>query len=317
MRVLLSLAILLPALCLQACGGRAGYDDGQIYCCGGDKVFLIDVEAARAQPLAGEPATRPAEFAGLLWSWQASDSPQIRPPHRAWFSAMDECKPVLGGGAVLVSSSSQGGVALIRQADKKCLFYAGGRNAHSAELIGTDLLAGAFSYRCDELRLYRLSDGPAARPAWTMRLSGAHGVVWDRARSVLWALGGRELLKLKVHRPPGQQPSAEVLRRWRLPSGGGHDLFPLDADRLVVTVNRGVYQFDAQGETFRPLPSLTRRPRVKSVCRHPATGTIMYTQGEPTFTNKIRILAAEPLVLPAEDLYKARWNVPNRFSYER
>ncbi|KPK81757.1 MAG: hypothetical protein AMJ81_10350 [Phycisphaerae bacterium SM23_33] len=302
MTLLLVCLTISVLLCGCTGGGQSpAFAEGEIYCCGGPEVFLVNVEQARR-----DPQTR-------IWSWRAEDSPQIAPQHRAWFRAMDECKPVRGGSAVLVSSSSGGAVALIRRADKKCLFYAGGRNAHSAELIGADLVAGAFSFRSDQLRLYRLKGRVlAARPAWSMKLSGAHGVVWDRQRQVLWALGGSELLKLKVRR--GDEPSAEVLKRWKLPAGGGHDLFPLDEKHLVVTVNTSVYQFDVESEAFAPMAGLAGKRAVKSVGRHPTAGQIIYTQGEHIFTNKVRRLGGTALVLPPKDLYKARWNAPNPFS---
>ncbi len=300
--LLVLLAIVLTAFAQGCAEAPGGYDPGQIYVCGGDEVFLIDAQAARADP------------AARLWSWRAEDSPQIALQHRAWFSAMDECKPVLGGSAVLVSSSSAGGLALVRRADKKCLFYASGHNAHSAELIGQDLLAGAFSFGSDQLRLYRLGreDLPAS-PVWTMDLRGAHGVVWDRARSVLWALGNSELLELTVRAAP--EPSAQVLRRWNLPGPGGHDLFPLDAEHLGVTVGDGVYRFSVASESFGPFQPLAGQARVKSVCPNGETGTLIYSQGEPTFTNKVRFPSGEPIVLSSNRLYKARWNVANRFSY--
>jgi len=302
-RAVLAAVCVLAAGAVCGCGATtAGYRAGEIYCCGGTDVFVIDADAARADP------------AGRVWSWRADDSPRIAIPHRAWFAAIDECKPVLGGSAVLVAASSGGGVALIRRADKACLFYAGGRNAHSAELVGDDLLAGTFSFRSDQVRLYRLRGRVhAARPAFVMKLAGAHGVVWDRARKVLWALGSAELLKLKIARQPA--PSAEVVKRWKLPAPGGHDLFALDDRHLGVTVGAGVYRFDAAAETFTPLPGLADAAGVKSLCRHPDTGRIIYTQGEPTFTNKVRCLGAADLTLPPANLYKARWNAPNRFSY--
>ena len=145
-----------------------------------------------------------------------------------------------------------------------------------------------------------------------MPLSGAHGVVWDHARSVLWALGNRELLKLEVL--SGDPPAADVVQRWNLPQRGGHDLVPLDERHLVVTVGNWVYRFDAEDESFSP--KLARLPRVKSVSRHPATGAILYTQGEP-FTNTIHVAGKQPIVLPPNNLYKVRWNAHNHFSYPR
>ena len=273
---------------------------GELFCCSGQEVFLIDVEEARRTPQE------------RIWSWRATDSPEIASRHRGWFHGIVECKPALRGSVVLLSSSSAegGAVALVRRSDKKCLFYAGGRNAHSAELIGTDLLAGAFSFGCDQLRLYRLrGKALAADPAWSMELRGAHGVVWDRGQQALWALGSDELLKLKV--TPGPQPSAEVLKRWKLPLGGGHDLAPLDAGHLVVTVNSGVYRFDVNSGSFARMKGLGGKWFVKSVSRHPATGQIAYTQGKPTYARSVRFLGGEDLPLPVDMLYKVRWNAPN------
>jgi len=307
MRGALVIGCMAAATSSAGCGpGRlGGYADREIYCCGGRDVFLVNVDEARRDP------------ARRIWSWRAGDSPEIAVRHRAWFRAMDECRPVLGGSAVLVSSSSAGGIALVRRADKKCLFYAGGRNAHSAALIDDDslgrpgkLVAGAFSFRSDHLRLYSLAAPTLpARREWLMRLGGAHGAVWDRTRQVLWALGSDELLKLEVIR--GERASAEVLKRWKLPGRGGHDLFALDEGRLAVTVGDGAYQFDLKAEEFSPLAGLAGKANVKSVCRHPTTGEIIYTQGEPVFTNKVRFLGGHDLVLPVSDLYKARWNAPD------
>ena len=280
------------------------YNEHEVFCCGDTDVVLVNIRTA-------QPAST-----DRLWSWCAADSPQIAPQHRQWFRAMDECKPALGGSAILASASASGGIALIRRTDKACLFYAPGPNAHSVELIGNDLIAGAFSITTDELRLYRLTDTAlATEPAWSMPLLHGHGVVWDRTRHVLWALGGNELLKLHVRR--GAELSADILAKWPLPSPGGHDLFPLDDTTLAVTVGRGVYQFDVQAERFEPLPGLADLSDVKSVACHPTTGQIIYTQGEDGhwWSRKIRLLNGEPILLPLGKLYKVRWNAPNTFSY--
>lgn len=306
-QVAICVVIVVAAAGCRAAGGAAGYNVNEIYCCGDRVVFVINAAGARN----GGVAAR-------VWTWTPIDSPQIAPAHRGWFRGMDECKPVLGGSAVLVASSNAGAVALVRRADKKCLFYAGGRNAHSAELIGEDLLVGAFSYKCDELRLYRLDREPlAATPAWRMPLVGAHGVVWDRLRQVLWALGESELLKLSVS--GGEEPSAKVLKRWRLPAGGGHDLFGLDEGHLTVTVNEGVYRFDVVTATFSAMKELADVADVKSVCRNPATGQIIYTRGGPEgwWTRMVRFVGGGQIDVGPMKMYKARWNARNDFSYER
>ena len=290
------------------------YHEGQVYCCGGEQVFLLDVDRARH------------DGTERIWTWRAGDSPRIAPEHRAWFSIMDECKPVRGGEAVLVCSSSGGGVALIRRSDDACLFYAHGRNAHSAALIGDgapsrdvlrrgapDVLAAAFSIECDQLRLYSLHPEPLnAEPAWSIPLPAAHGVVWDAQRDVLWALGGTELLKLRVR--SGAAPEGEVLRRWELPAPGGHDLFPLDERNLAITMSQSAARFDAVDESFNPLTELPDGANVKSISRNASTGGILYTRGEPITTDKLCFVGGEDLILPEDDLYKARWNSPNPMS---
>lgn len=277
------------------------YHEGQVYCCGGEQVFLLDVDRARD------------DGTDRIWTWRAGDSSGIAPEHRAWFSIMDECKPVRGGAEVLVCSSSGGGVALIRRSDDASLFYAHGRNAHSAALIGDDVLAAAFSIECDQLRLYSLDAEPLnAQPAWSIPLPGAHGVVWDPQRDVLWALGGTELLKLRVH--PRAAPTGEVLRRWELPAPGGHDLFALDERNLAITMSGSAARFDAVDESFNPLTELPDGANVKSISRNASTGGILYTRGEPITTGKVRFVGGEDLILPEDDLYKARWNSPNPMS---
>lgn len=277
------------------------YHEGQVYCCGGEQVFLLDVDRAR------DDGTE------RIWTWRAGDSSGIAPEHRAWFSIMDECKPVRGGEALLVCSSSGGGVALIRRSDDASLFYAHGRNAHSAALIGDDVLAAAFSIECDQLRLYSLDAEPLnAQPAWSIPLPAAHGVVWDPQRDVLWALGGTELLKLRVR--SGAAPAGEVLRRWELPAPGGHDLFALDERNLAITMSESAARFDAVDESFNPLTELPDGANVKSISRNASTGDIIYTRGEPITTDKVCFVGGEDLILPEDDLYKARWNSPNPMS---
>lgn len=282
--------------------GKADYSADELYCAGAPRVVLINVDAARADP------------ASQVWTWQASDSQQIAAEHQIWLQGVDECKPVRNGTCVLVCSSWQGGVALVRRADRKCLFYTGGVNAHSAAMVGDDLLAAAFSHATDKLGLYPLNgEAFSPEPAWCMDLPGGHGAVWDPRRQVLWALGSKELLKLAV--TMGEKPSATVLARWPLPTDGGHDLFAYDEGCLAVTTCEQAYLFGLAGETFRLLPALGDRPNLKSVSRHPQTGRVAYTQGERVFTKTAHIVGEEAVVLPLDEktLYKVRWNAPCAF----
>lgn len=317
--LIIRLSCLAVAVSTASCAGPKGQpfpaldrnNPNLVYCCGGPEVFLIDIDQTRRDP------------AARLWFWKVEDSPQIRPEHRAWFEVMDECKPLDDGAMLLVSASSGGGIAVIRVADKACAFYASGRNAHSIAMIQPPgmsehvppLYAGAFSLRTDELRLYLSHGGMnprpeafGASPVWQTPLLEAHGAVWDVGRGILWALGAKELLKIKVG--DYHKPAPEILSRHALPGQGGHDLVRWDANHLALTVWRGTHLFDLNEETFAPLPGLADKRGVKGLSRHPKTGRVLFTQAArgDNFTDQIQFLDAPPLKLSIKTLYKARWS---------
>jgi hypothetical protein len=281
------------------------YHERQLYCCNGAEVFLIDIDQARATPTA------------RLWSWTSADSPDIAANHKRWFFGIDECKPVLDGTALLITSSWEpGGVALIRIADKNCLFYAEGANAHSAEIIDGRYVAAACSLRGEYLRLFDLQAACTlgASPVFEMPLISGHGAVWDGRRSVLWAQGGDSLIKLALIR--SASPSLELLQQWTLPCKAAHDLFPWSPDRLAITHESGVCIFDIASDVIAPLAGLKKTAHVKSISIHPDTGICAYTQGEPVFTRSVHLLDGQSIKLPPMDLYKCRWNAFNSFSYQ-
>ena len=287
------------------------YSPGQVFVAGaGEKnystVRLLDLEATRKDPSA------------VVWSWIAKDSPQIQPVHRQCFFSLNECKPVMNGEAILVTSSTQGAVALIRVKDKACLAYAKAKGAHSADLIGKDLLAVALSNEKGDLRIYRLPPAGAENvflddPAWKIDFPWAHSAVWDPIRQVLWAHGDKQLLKLKVK--AGETISADVAGKWELPAAAGHDLCPWDDKRLAVTVGASAHLFDVEKEAFAPLPGLADSPGLKCVSRDPKTGQVIYVQADHSNRSReIGVLDGRGIPVGGHPIYKARWNQPNAFT---
>ena len=57
------------------------------------------------------------ETAEIVWSWRAAES-NVRPEDVGWFNAPSDVKPVYNSKYILLNGS-QGGVALVRIADKK------------------------------------------------------------------------------------------------------------------------------------------------------------------------------------------------------
>ncbi len=129
-----------------------------------------------------------------------------------------------------------------------------------------------------------------------------------------------------------------MLRRFKLPAGNGHDLFPYfrykqeglrgrgpdTAKGLFVAVGDGVYVFDLAASKFVPFGPLAQQADVKSITDNLRTGQIVYNraEGKSWWSRRAHFLKpAETRALPSKiggnetHLYKVRWNQPNPFSY--
>lgn len=286
MRALRLLILLGAAFGLPVRG--AGPD---LIVCGADEVFVI-------------PALDGVTKKDAIWSWRAVDSPEIPEKLRNGFATTDECKPY--GGNLLITSSS-GGVALVRRNDKACLFYATSKNAHSACLLPGNLVAVASSFGADELRIYDLGK-PGLEPVGRVALFGAHGVVWDPERKVIWALGTRVLLSLGL-----EERRVSVQETHELPKPGGHDLSRAGEGKLFVSVDEHCFRFDCETRKFTAFEPLADEAMVKSIDLNPATRRIVWHQGtgETWWSETIRFLnPAGTITLPGERLYKVRWDLP-------
>lgn len=205
-----------------------------------------------------------ADPAAVVWEWRGEG---LTEEQMGWFKFPDECKPCDDGTALWVTASG-GGVFKVRVADKKVLFAAKpGGNPHSATELpdGSVVVASSTGNR-----LTRYPEGVAsdAEPSWTFELSDSHGVHWDPGRECLFALGGKELVRLDLVEGELREAS-----RWQLPitpenakheRHGGHDLTPwarggsgAKVSYLVTDMER-VFVFEPEEEfgfaPFEPLP---------------------------------------------------------------
>jgi hypothetical protein len=295
------LAVLLAAADVPAA------DPPRLIVCGAHEVFIISSKL-----------DEPAE-ADRTWRWRAGDSPEIPAAMHTQFRTTDECKPA--GEHILITASS-GGVALVRRQDKRCVFLASAKNAHSACLLPRERVAVASSTGGDELLIFsRASSGPDAQPIARLPLKGAHGALWDNGLSRLWAMGEKELLKVELGEKD-DAPQIVVEKRWPLVTDGGHDLaFARDSKSLLITTRFGVYRFEIAGEKFVPLgeakgadglAALAEHDSVKSVDEHPTTGAVVYHRAteKQWWSDTIRFAGSERTIrLAGERLYKVRWDV--------
>lgn len=198
-------------------------------------------------------------------------------------------------------------------------------NPHSAEILPDGNVAVACSTGA-LVRLYAASQGPDASRCAEAELKGAHGLHWDGAREVLWAIGDDELVTYKV----GGTRARPTLRRRSsvgLPVGtpgktpGGHDLFPVAGrrGRLWVTTNASVFQYDIAGrafvQDFAGADEISRKS-VKGVGDDPRTGQVVSTvpEGgleETWWTTRVSVHRPRgEYELVGGGIYKARWFLP-------
>ena len=262
--------------------------------CGWDEVFVLDISAAPRK----------------VWSWKATDRPELPVPYRSQFRTTDECKPVAGN-RVLITASSDG-AALVERSTGRTIWWAECGNTHSAELLPGDRIVLACSVR--EGTGNRLAVFDAREPArqiHSTELYSGHGAVWDASRSVLWALGENELRAYRLKDWDTTHPELTLDARYPLPDVGGHELGAVpDSPHLIVSTHAGVWRFHLDAHTFTPDPDLGTMHDVKSAAIDPKTGRLAFTQAETPewWTSHIRFRHPDgDIHLAGEKMYKVRW----------
>ena len=182
--------------------------DDAFYCCGGEEVIKYSRGGSDEK------------FAKVL-TWTAAKSPEIPEELHAAFKTTADCKPA---GDKLLIVSSGGGVALVDPDGWKCHFYTRVPNAHRACLLPNDHIAIASSIGGNHVEFFKIQDFQAEGKKITkLPLDSAHGVVWDKKRQRLWALGYSKLLLINIDKlTDGGTPIVE--KRIALPNDDGHDL---------------------------------------------------------------------------------------------
>ncbi|MBA8949799.1 DUF6528 family protein [Actinomadura namibiensis] len=282
---------------------------------GGDRIVVLDAAKRRWD----DPAAR-------VWTWRPTAANGFGDVASGFGTISDVRVRRAGGKLYVLSGDSAGYIGAVEFPSGRRLWatHAGGpSNVHAAELLPDGNIAAAASHG-GWVRVYAASQGPAAGAYTEFRLKGGHGVLWDPRRRTLWAIGDDHLVELKVGGTAAAPTLAEK-RRETLPSHGGHDLAPVhgDRDRLWITTNTGVYQYDKTSrkfrQDFRHAAKVKGLPLVKAVGDHPATGQVLLTRPKrgcattwctdtAEFFGKRRWDATR--TLPQAQFYKARWFAP-------
>ncbi len=254
----------------------------------------------------------------LVWEWSAAQAPEVKKEHVTWFGHVSECKPVHGVSHLLTVASG-GGVALIRLKDKKVLFYAyPGGNTHSAALLPDGNIVTASSTG-NALTIFVVPDsfnGPESVKNIKVKFEDAHGLVWDKKRDILWALGGKELAGYR-YEGTKENPSLKKIESILLSEGrnGGHDLYPIPGtDYLFVTVSSAIGIFEPEQKKIFWLAPIRG---IKSISLS-LEGVLLVLQPREQwwspsifYLNKNFSIAGN---IQKARIYKGRWWIPNTFS---
>lgn len=194
---------------------------------------------------------------------------------RRWFQFTDEVKPVVlfGRALLLVTSSGDGGVALVDASGKGAVVFAAALpNAHSAELLPDGTILAAGSIGSDRLVAYRHT-GNSTWTEWTdAALSHAHGVVWDQVLGCIWAVGDAALLRMPL---PGNGPWRPV-QTIALPDSQAHEMTPdPTTGDLIISTGRAVWRMRVDTGEFAGFDELAGRPHIKSVSIDPQRGRLV------------------------------------------
>lgn len=265
-----------------------------------NRIAIVDVESAK-----------------IVWQWRADES-NVRSGDIGWFKAPSDAKVVYNGKYILMTASL-GGVALVRIADKKTIFYTYvGGNTHSAELLPDGNIVTASSTG-NFLKIIHTDTAkfPDAVYMEKIYLPQAHNVVWDKRRQVLWSASGDKLYAFQYNFNC-THPDLKKIDSIHLPLDHPHDLFPVyGRDLLWLTTVKEMFKINPATRTVETVKG-KYTANIKSVSSGPAGKypTIIMLPQEKWWTDEVLDIHGN-IIFKQRGLrmYKVRWLLPNHFSY--
>jgi hypothetical protein len=273
------------------------------------KCIVLSEQAQQRVAIADVPSKK------IFWQWTPQTS-NVKPAHYNWFSNISDAKVVYNGKYILTTASG-GGVALIRIADKKTLFYAyAGGNTHSAELLPDGNIVSASSTG-NYLMLFKVDTLNFPENVYTKKITidFGHNVVWDHKSQLLWSAAGAELKSFSYNFNCAQ-PDLTLVESLPLPGKEAHDLFPVyNEEALWLTNTTNVYKFTLANKKLTQADVI--QANIKSVSSGPADFPVIIIRPKQSWWTDEVIDSKGNSIFNETGLkiYKARWVLPNTFSY--
>ncbi len=191
---------------------------------------------------------------------------------------------------VVAVCSSRGFMGVVDFATGKKIWQVsltGNPNPHAIEYLpnGNVAVAGSIG---NWIRVYTASQGSTSSKYVEVTLAGAHGVLWDPDRKVLWCLGD-EVITAYTIGGSAAAPTLTEVTKYRASVAGvnGHDLAPVygNKDRLWISSD-SIYQYDIPSKTFLltyDYGGIISRAGVKGISNFPDSHTTVHVFPNDTY----------------------------------
>lgn len=251
----------------------------------------------------------------MIWEWKPENS-NVKPEHVKWFSNPSDAKAVYNNQYILTNASG-GGVALIRIADKKTVFYAyAGGNTHSAELLPDGNIVSASSTG-NYLMLFKTDTLQFPDGIYTKKVAidFGHNVVWDAGQQRLWSAAMATIRSFRYNfncAAPDLIPDTII----HIPGTEAHDLFPVYGENnLWLTNTTNVYTFNVISKQLTQANVL--QANIKSVSSGGNDFPVLLVRPKESWWTDEVLDAKGNSIFSRKGwkIYKARWVIPNTFSY--
>lgn len=282
-----------------------------------DKIYECEHPLLLTEQAQGRILIVDADTRETLWEWRAASAADM-PDATSLMRLPSEVKAIYNRRYILATASG-GGVAIIRIADKKVMFYASaGNNPHSAEVFPDGNLVVASTDNDGFLSTFRVDTvARTGQVVQKLPLTFCHSAVWDHSRGRLLATSDNKLCVF-TYNGDGNDPRITKESETAIPEGNwAHDLFPVYGENALWLTNND-YAMKVSGSDLSMETVGFSQSDIKSVSSGPeGFPTVLLIPKADEWWNT-KVIDTEGRTVFEQNgmqIYKARWFLDNPYSY--